>query len=260
MRKMLLALCATAAFGTAASAQTIFNGVTSNPACVPSGSNGCATAFAPSGAALTARNSFFSNLTASAATQNFESQTVGTGAPLNLNFGFAGTATLTGNGSISNTATSIGVGRFATSGTNFWESSTSTTGTSFAINFSQAVAGFGFYAVDLGEFGGGLTMRFLQGATVVSTQVVLAPTGNSNFVPGLEGSIRFFGALFGTNAFNRVEFVLAGNATEDFFGFDDMTVADVTQVMPSIPEPSTYVLMITGLAGLAGIARRRRNV
>jgi hypothetical protein len=119
IRTMLaaVALCA-APLG----AQSVFTGFTQNPGCVIGGPNGCAQKLAPSGAALTARNSFFSNLTASASTQNFEAQAAGTPAPLVLNFGFAGNATLTGAGNVeAEDATNIiPFGRYATSGTKYY--------------------------------------------------------------------------------------------------------------------------------------------
>lgn len=242
-------------------AQTVITGFTQNPSCTTGSPTNCATRFAPSGNALAARNSFFGSLNNSVATNSFETVAPGTSAPLTLNFGFAGNATLTGTGAVeAESPTVIPFGRFASSGSRYWQGSADGN-VSFGISFSQRVAAFGFYGIDLGDVGGSVSVRLFDGMTLLNTLVVQPQVGTpGDFVPTLNGGMRFWGVLFGSNVFNRVEFVLTGLPEDaDFFAFDDLTVADATQVTPPnvVPEPSTYLLMATGLAGLAALRRRR---
>src|SRR5262249_28888414 len=93
---------ATGLAASASAAPVVYNGFTQNPTCPDNDptANMCATKFAPTGAALTAHDNFFGSLTSSVATNDFESIAANTLTPLALNFGFAGTATLTGEGHV----------------------------------------------------------------------------------------------------------------------------------------------------------------
>lgn len=100
-----------------------------------------------------AHNDFLSNLVG-VGTENFESFASGTGAPLPLTFPGAGTATLNGDGFIARVTTGTnGVGRYPISGNQYWDSSNV-----FSIDFSAPIAAFGFYGVDIGDFGGQVTL------------------------------------------------------------------------------------------------------
>jgi hypothetical protein len=84
----------------------------------------------------------------------------------------------------------------------------------------------------------------------------VAPSGT--FVPELNGGMRFWGVLFGSNAIDRVDFTLTGLPDDaDVFAFDDLTVADASQVQSTVPEPATLALMGVGLLGVLAVRRRR---
>jgi hypothetical protein len=196
--------------------------------------------------ALAARNSFLANLVG-VGTENFEGFADDTGAPLSLTFpGSSGsiTATLTGTGATNEVVSGTnGVGRYPTSGNIYWES-----GQTFAIQFSAPVAAFGFYGIDIGDFGGQLTVTRNSGAITTFTV--------PNTVNGSGGGVLFWGIIDQADPFTQVAF---GNtaAGTDFFGFDDMTVGDVEQVN-IVPEPGTYAMLGAGLLAL-GLLRRRKQ-
>ena len=112
-----------------------------------------------------ARASFLSNLS-NPGTEDFEGFSDNTGTPLVINFPGAGvTATVQGSGSVQTLTTGTnGVGRFPISGDNYYEANST-----FSVVLSDPVAAFGFYATDIGDFGGQVQLSLLNGTTQIIT-------------------------------------------------------------------------------------------
>ena len=142
-----------------------------------------------------ARTNFLSNLLG-VGTFNFESVANGAGAPLAVNFGAAGTATINGTGNVDNVPTdSDTVGRYPISGNQYWE-----TGDVFSIDFTTPVAAFGFYGIDIGDFNGQVTLT-----TIAGTPLVLNVGNAQN---GQGGSVLYFGFYVTTTSeeFTKITF------------------------------------------------------
>lgn len=197
--------------------------------------------------AAAAQAAFLANL-ANAGVENFEGFADGTAAPLAVNFGAAGTATLQGNGNIAEVITGTnGFGRYPISGTKYWESTDV-----FYIDFAQPQVAFGFYGIDVGDFNGQLTITYADGSS--QTKVVPHTVGS----PG--GTVIYFGFIDTNNPFTSITF---GNTAPgvDYFGFDDFTIGTREQVI-SKPVPAFTSVGIVILAGMLGViafvAIRRR--
>lgn len=199
-----------------------------------------------------AENSFKSNLVG-VGTEDFESRS-GL-APLALNFGAAGTATLNGAGSVKTNSPGAtnGSGRYSVpGGTRFWEVDAGGSNP-FQVDFSNALAAFGFYGIDLGDFAGTLKLELSNNGSVVSTLDV--PTAAFNVA---DGSILYFGIIAenASEEFNRIRF-LSTVGSGDIFAFDSFTIGTKDQVVRDLPEPASLALVATTLLGL-GLVRRRR--
>ncbi|MCY7316097.1 MAG: hypothetical protein LH480_10870, partial [Rubrivivax sp.] len=218
----LLAVAAAALVAGSAQAYTTFNGVDAN---------GAETVLALTPNASAAEAAFRSNLVGTG-TETFESLAIGDSAPLSLSFGIAGTATLTGGsgrvrGNSSNQTNTFG--RYSVPGGNrFWEVTAGGENT-FVVSFSQDVAAFGFYGIDIGDFEGTLSLEFLNGTGgVIGTQNVNAAAGGV-----ANASVLYFGVLAAGDAelFRGVRFVTTGGiGSSDVFAFDSFTIAAKEQV------------------------------
>jgi hypothetical protein len=187
-----------------------------------------------------ARNSFFDNLTG-VSTETFEEFNNGDS---NLNVTFPGsgiTANLSG-GTIQNFSSA---GRFAISSPNYYNAATS----SFAINFTAPISAFGFYGTDIGDFGGVLSLTLTDIHGNMSSLVVPAAEGSGGSSPE-SGSALYFGFFDLTDQYTSV--VFNNTNTVDNFGFDNFSVGNAQEVTPTVPEASTWLMMILGFAGLGG--------
>lgn len=172
-------------------------------------------------------------------TENFEAKTTGATAPLALTFTGAGaplTATLTGSGSVFAAApgSTNGVGRYSVpsaSSSKWWEAQAGASFVNFVVTLAQDTAAFGFYGVDVGDFGGQLRVELRDGAgTTVQTFVVPNTIGASG---STDGSVLFFGAFTSApgEVFRSIHFSSTGSSA-DIFAFDQFTIAELAQVGP----------------------------
>ena len=209
----------------------------------------------------TAKSAQFQSSLIGVGTEDFEGIATGTGAPLGLTFPGAGTATLSGGSGVvaSVTAgTTNGAGRYSVpspSSSNFWEVSAGGTG-NFVVTFSTAVAAFGFWGIDIGDFGGQLELELRNGATVLDTLTVPNTIGSNG---STDGSVLFFG-LIGQNAGDVFDSIAFNTTTGqgDIFAFDLMTVGSLEQVRQT-PEPASLALLGVALAGLGALRRRKSS-
>lgn len=193
--------------------------------------------------------SFLSHLSG-VGTETFEGFANGTTPPITLTFPGAGSASLTGSAAIVSVphGTTNGFGRYAHSGTNFVE----TQSTNFNVTFGSPVAAFGFYGMDIGEFGGDLWMTLhLAGGGTTDIDV-------PNVINGADGSDLYFGLIAANAAeeFTSVTFFDKSGTGVDVFAFDDMTLGSLQQVV-TVPEPGILALLGLALAGLPFFGRRK---
>ncbi len=213
-----------------------------------------------SGNPLTERNKFLAQLSTSS-TEDFDTDTTGTGTPRDLEFVGTGgpfTARLTQsapNGLIIQTPSSGG--RFNTTGSENgptfgkWLSVSQ----SFNIDFGQnLISAFGFYATDVGD-------RTTQ-ISVLLTDVNNVQTSRAlNNTEGTVGGLLFWGFVDAANQYKSISILLNQRDISggfDTVGFDDFVASKSTVTVTNpVSEPGSLALLAACALGAAGASRRR---
>ncbi|MGF1479717.1 MAG: PEP-CTERM sorting domain-containing protein [Cyanophyceae cyanobacterium] len=199
---------------------------------------------------------FLSELSASVATEDFEGFNSGQTSPLALVFPGAGTATLLGSGQVNPNSSSQSInGAYAISGNqNYLVQG----GDTFTIDFSEPIAGFGFYITDLGSevF---LNLSLVGGGF---EQIPVAATENFSGSDRRSGSVQYEGAIAEneTELFTSLEITSQTDGQLDGFGIDELTLAGPEQVA-SVPEPAAVLsLSLFALWGYGMKKGRQKKV
>jgi len=199
-----------------------------------------------------ARNSFFSNLSG-VGTETFES--LSGSAPLNINFGAAGTATINGSGTISTVVpgNTNGAGRYSAPSLTSSRFLEVDAGANFNLTFSDPIAAFGFYGIDIGDFNGTVTLQLTDTLNNVTNLAV--PAAASNFA---NASVLYFGFYDLSTQYKQITFSTT-SGSGDIFAFDDFSIGSTQQVVVSVPEPGSISLIGSGLSILAAAGWRRKR-
>ena len=176
-------------------------------------------------------------------TATFEDLDVGTTGSVDLDFEGAATATLSGAGKVSD-QTFNGVHPIA--GDQYWLAYAWDNG--YRIEFDNAVAGFGFYANDIGDVGA--TVQMELGLANGGTTIVDFPHQTT---AGQSGSILYQGIIAENEdeLFSSIRFISTGG--NDGFGFDNMTVGSFNQLKETAATPAPGLMLGFALMGAFGL-------
>jgi MYXO-CTERM domain-containing protein len=136
------------------------------------------------------------------------------------------------------------------SATNFWEVVAGQAG-SFDISFSDPIAAFGFYGIDIGDFLGTLSLKFDNG-NIATQSITSAPSAQA------DGSVLFWGIITDPSdgEISSISFETT-QGTGDVFAFDNMTIGSREQVKTHSTVPGPLPLLGAGAA--FGWSRRLRR-
>lgn len=127
------------------------------------------------------------------------------------------------------------------------------------LTFNQAVSAFGFYATDVGDFGGSLSVDVVSSQGSRTFNVRSGNTSNAGENAAGNASLLFWGiAMDFGDLITSVTLRNTSNGV-DAFGFDDLMVADLRPAVGgAVPAIGTPWLAALGLLAMMGLRRRQR--